>query len=394
MWNWDQGRISYFQFDAIRAMARFVVQHDLISSDSDAIRNETGLDFLPIHYAPWRNYARVFKLCLLVSEDAGKAVHSGVAEILADTGMVTCDEYFHFLAQSTMDPSPALKGWNSSANVKYPLLFSLKYILARLAAHNESSTSLNEIIGAYQISGFSGDEGQADFVTLLGRADESLKVARRVSDTAGVRQARESIKVMSQISYLTCTRSDVICSLNKDDALDIFREVEPHNVDKVADGDAVIRDLASRFRDGSNLAIFNYESSTLSNEIESGFIEGAKVKRAHIVVERNSSLREAYFAKNHSAVCDACKMDTKSKYPWTERVLDLHHILPLSSGTRADSNSGTLLDDLVGICPTCHRAVHRYYDKHLKKAGVRDFDSRAEALDVYEKTKLKISQTR
>ena len=71
-------------------------------------------------------------------------------------------------------------------------------------------------------------------------------------------------------------------------------------------------------------------------------------------------------------------------------VLDLHHALPLSSGTRVASQNGTLLDDLIAICPTCHRAVHRYYDKHLRKANRQDFTDRAEATKVYEDAKARI----
>ena len=80
-------------------------------------------------------------------------------------------------------------------------------------------------------------------------------------------------------------------------------------------------------------------------------------------------------------------MDTSKKYPWVNRILDLHHILPLSSGTRVDSRVGTILDDMVPICPTCHRAIHRYYDDYLKTNSKSDFDNKDEAHEIYVQAK-------
>lgn len=64
------------------------------------------------------------------------------------------------------------------------------------------------------------------------------------------------------------------------------------------------------------------------------------------------------------------------------RVMDLHHLLPLSSGTRVEAE-GTTLDDLVPVCPSCHRAVHRFYDGWLIGNGREDFTNGNEAHEVY-----------
>ena len=77
-----------------------------------------------------------------------------------------------------------------------------------------------------------------------------------------------------------------------------------------------------------------------------------------------------------------CHMDVSEKYPWTEYMLDIHHLLPLSSSV-AITTRGTSLSDIVGICPSCHRSVHIYYSKWLKKNGQDDFSSRIEAMEVY-----------
>lgn len=99
------------------------------------------------------------------------------------------------------------------------------------------------------------------------------------------------------------------------------------------------------------------------NPFDVEFSEGSKLRISHIRTERSSKLREFYFQHtdnpNH---CDMCKMDTQRRYPWAERVLELHHLLPLSSPIRVEKNSSSL-KDIVGLCPSCHRATHKYYSK-------------------------------
>jgi len=116
--------------------------------------------------------------------------------------------------------------------------------------------------------------------------------------------------------------------------------------------------------------------------VEAGFSEGTRVERTHLVLERNAGVRNAFFAQNPTAECDFCGRDTQAEYPWVDRVLDIHHVLPLCSGTRS-TRKGTDLTDLVAVCPTCHRAVHRYYAKWLKGEDRKDFVDANEAKEVY-----------
>ena len=388
MWKWDQGRMEYFQYDVLRTVAQFVLKFDLKNSGPSLIRRQTGLPFsAPSTHSPWRNYSRIFKLCLLVSEEGGAAVPTDVAKILARDGIVTCDEYIHFLIEATTDPSPALSGWTRFATtdvVRHPLCFALKYLLAKAAGLNEYSTPINEIIGAYIQSGFTGDENDTAFLNLMSNRSTYPNVAT----TSSPRQARESIKFISQISYLHNEGGNIITSLSQEDALDIFQVLNPIFGPREANGNLEIKRLASFFRDGSEHDFFDYKNTILSDVLESGFEEGSKVKKTHIVIERNTKLRKLYFERIPTAVCDACHMDTKTKYPWVVNpVLDLHHMLPLSSGTRVDSKKGTMLKDLVPICPTCHRAVHRFYDEYLKTQNTKDFLNEKEARTVYGQAK-------
>lgn len=392
MWKWDQGRMLYFQYDTLRTVANFIVSYDLKNSAPQIIRQETGLDFsAPKTHSPWRNYSRIYKLCLLVSEQDGKAVPTDVAKILSHTGIVTCDEYIHFLVEATTDPSPALSDWSKidvRKKVRSPLCFSLKYLLAKVAGLNEYATPINEVIGAYIHSGFSGDESDEQFLSLMKNRNAYEALVR----TNNPRQARESIKFISQISYLHNAGSDIVVSLSQEDAHEIFHSINPIAGPRLSDGNAEIQRLASFFRDGSEHDFFSYKNTIISDVLESGFSEGSKVKKTHIVIERNAKLRRLYFDKFPTSVCDACALDTTKKYPWVDQVLDLHHILPLSSGTRVDSKRGTMLEDLTPVCPNCHRAVHRYYDDYLKSQNRKDFNSEGEARQVYVEAKQNIER--
>lgn len=392
MWKWDQGRMEYFQYDILKTVARFTLNHDFKNASPALIRSETGLAFAaPSTHSPWRNYSRIFKLCLIVSEKNGVAVPTPIASVLADSGTVTCDEYMHFLVEVVTDPSPALSDWakiSDFSTLRNPLCFSLKYLLAKVAGLNEFFTPINEIIGAYISSGFTGQEDDTAFLSLMPNRDQYPAIANSVDP----RQARESIKFISQISYLHIDSGNVIAALSQEDAFNIFHEINPIHGNREPDGNNEIQRLAALFKDGSVHDFFDYKETIISDVVESGFSEGSKVKKTHIVIERNAKLRDTFFKNNPTSKCDACNLDTNKKYPWVERVLDLHHVLPLSSGTRVDSRKGTLLSDLVPVCPSCHRAVHRFYDAHLKSESRKDFTNEKEARAIYAKAKSSITE--
>lgn len=382
--------MPYFQYDVLRKIAYFITQNTWMRNDALLIKEKTGLEFAaPSTHTPWRNYLRIFKLCLLMSEQNGTALPTPIAQILAQSGLVTCDEYIHFIIEATTDPSPALSEWQKKivggARVRYPLCFSLKYLLAKQIYLNKSITHINEVIGAYVESDFKGDEDNSMFLNIMSKGEAYADI----TTTSDSRQARESIKFISQISYLHNEGSNIIVSLNQKDAHEIFESLTPVDGIFEEDGNKEIQRVATFFKDGSKHDFFDYKNTVVSDVVESGFVEGAKVKKTHIVTERNSNLRKMFFAQRPTTICDACTIDTQKKYPWTERVLDLHHILPLSSGTRVSSR-GAILDDLVPICPTCHRAIHRFYDTHLDVIGRKDFLDKKEAFEVYDGAKKSI----
>ena len=395
MWHWDQGRLEYFQFDNLRKISQFLIKYNFKNVSRELLRNETGLSFAaPDTHTPWRNYSRILKLMLLVYEGSDtSAIPTPVAKILARPGQVTCDEYLHFIASSSTEPSPALSGWAREIPQRYPLLFVLKYALARFIITSIDNVAIDEILVAYDESRFNGSEGQAEFINLINNFSHiyvNIPSTNNKSDL--YRQSRESIFVLAQISYLHIQNKRLIVSLSTEDAIQIFNELEPLSMDQANDKNEEILRRAEMFKDGSTYNEFIYSDTVINNEIESGFLEGGRVKKTHICIERNRALRKNFLSINSSPICDVCRINTHKYYPWADRIIDLHHLLPLSSGTRVEGH-GTTISDLVPLCPTCHRATHRFYDIWLKDRNRNDFLDRQEAREVYNQMKNSFNRT-
>lgn len=386
MWNWEQGRLEYFQFDELRKVARFGSAADLRTAIRSDLEDAVGLPFLPDQeaYRPWRNYGRLFQIAMIaIPQGSASAKLTDVGQLLAEDGKVTTDEYLHFLAQATTQPSPALSGWDHTARLRYPLLFALRFILARATQH-QLATDIADIISSYHFSGFRGDEDQEAF---LGVLDAYTGRALQRVDT---RQPAESVKVLAQLSYLTATRSHVTVSLTPLDAADLFEDLRPVLGTPLAAGADEIDRRAALFLSAKADIETDYPRTALSSISEAGFDdafqEGRRVRRTHVSIERNRIIREMFFTQQPQHTCDLCGVDTRRIYPWTDRLLEVHHLLPLCSGART-SNDGTLLEDLVANCPSCHRAVHRYYDKWLVEENRVDFADAGEAREVYSDAK-------
>lgn len=57
-----------------------------------------------------------------------------------------------------------------------------------------------------------------------------------------------------------------------------------------------------------------------------------------------------------NGVCQGCRLDVRGWFGDT--VLDAHHVIPLAQRPPGAVLTGT--DELVALCPTCHRAVHAH----------------------------------
>ncbi len=117
--------------------------------------------------------------------------------------------------------------------------------------------------------------------------------------------------------------------------------------------------------------------------------EGGKVFCSHGKTERSPLVRKKYFEVHPVIVCDACLLKPNERYPWTDNILELHHILPLSATINVNRTT-TVLDDMIPLCPSCHKSVHVYYKIKLTEWGVPDFGSKHMARAVYEMAKRDI----
>jgi predicted HNH restriction endonuclease len=91
-----------------------------------------------------------------------------------------------------------------------------------------------------------------------------------------------------------------------------------------------------------------------------GFKEGNKKERLHIRRERNRTLVETakrlFIDKHGRLFCEACGFNAVDAYRLPERALiEAHHKVAVSDLT---AGSYTRVEDLVMLCPNCHRAVH------------------------------------
>ncbi len=89
--------------------------------------------------------------------------------------------------------------------------------------------------------------------------------------------------------------------------------------------------------------------------------EGEETFVIHKAIERNKSLRDAKildFLTSHDTLhCEVCSFNFSETYPFLEKnLIEVHHIIPLASLTKAEK---TELKDLVLLCSNCHFAIHQ-----------------------------------
>jgi len=78
-------------------------------------------------------------------------------------------------------------------------------------------------------------------------------------------------------------------------------------------------------------------------------IEGYKKDQLLYIADRDRALAEERKRKD-AYTCQACGFRLKVA---DRHVIECHHLSPVAFGVRE-----TLLDDLISLCPTCHRIAH------------------------------------
>ena len=387
-WRWDQGRLGHFSFANIRGAARaFAALGAVRMVPGDPLRpallaNTTGIAYKPenrVNYPVWRNHKRIFESCLIATKVGKNLFMTDLGQRLAADDDFTADDYLTLCTQRFRYPFPAFKGYEATSERFYPFCAVLKYLFARLTTDALPPLTV-ATLAAYIIgNNCTGTEDLSHYRSLR----ETSYALRDVPE----RQAREILIFISQFSFLQWI----------DGTLELEGQAEAKREEllDIATPDLLpalplpTEELLSRGRLAVDFEPIELPLIEPQAEDEMAFSEGQKIRRSHLRVERSGLLRKVFFERNAPANCDMCQMDIARRYPWAGNLLELHHLLPLASSLAID-DSGTLLTDVVPLCPTCHRSIHAYYRSWLNASHRRDFAGRTEARQVYDEAKTQL----
>jgi hypothetical protein len=392
IWRFDQGRLEYLNFAAIRAEASalLTIEGAELKGAGDVLRQElpslTGMAFASGPNKLWRNYKRVFGLAMLATESDGRLVCTDVCRELCPGGRYFSDPdaYFGHFTKRFYFPSPVFEGYETTGRQVFPVCAILKLLAAKLVAGEEPSVTAVEVCLKLAESGMTGTEPLADFVR--------LRPSRGDSPEPMLRQVRELLGFISQFSFLTWRRPGLFLERfgDPDMVADfVSRLASPVVGRRLSDpAGEILRLGGCRVASGEKPLVI----PVVLSADDLGFVEGKPGRVTHLRHERSRKLRDFYFKQKRPCRCDMCSLVPKDRYPWVDGLLELHHLLPLASPARVTA-ARTALDDLVPLCPNCHRATHSYYGVWLRRGGVSDFASRQQAVECYEQAKKNLIGT-
>ena len=382
-WRFDQGRLNYFQVDEIKKIACALALADGIakpSVDNDGLRTllsmHTSQPFSPANYTVWRNYGRAFGCMMLASEIGDRIVATELCKRIAlNPTEFDSDDYLAHFSRNFYYDSPVFVGYTGVGKQVFPVVAIVKFLISEFLLHGKDCVNLTEIAQYLIANEVTGQEDLAFYG----------KLKQNTSDgNIDIRQTRELVRFISQFSFLKWDNPNLyIETIDKSELFQIEKSLLPVIRNRESDAALEVNQLGSYISDNALGTLTLSKMDTLEEE----FTEGNKIRVTHLRTERSSKLRDMYFStSSNSQVCDMCTIDTKKRYPWTKHVIELHHLLPLSSPVRVESGK-TSLKDLVGLCPSCHRATHKFYTSWFKTRGLRDFGTYTEAQDVYRQAK-------
>ncbi len=380
-WRWDQGRVVYFQVDVMREIAKVLVVFDNQDINDPAVndvlaatlRERVGLPFAaPEDYKINRNYGRVFQCGLLARYDGHRLQVSDICRLLAvETSLLSDgDSYLLEVMRRFRYPFPAFEDYDAQQQRVYPFCAVLKYLISLLSMGQEPKARLSDICRFVIGNGCTGLEPLETY--------QHLSPTDYVPSKTELRQLREMMSFISQLSFLTIFDGYLYLDVaDEAEAWQILQSgVVPLPVAPQTDRTAEFRQLG---RWSDQLAILPQSTQKSQWQPDAQIAEGRRVMVQHFRIERSPLLRKFYKAAHPDPICEACGLHVQQKYPWVGYMLDIHHLLPLASAMQ----QGTTLSDIVGLCPSCHRAIHSYYRRWLKANSQKDFNDRQEAMAVY-----------
>ena len=394
-WRWDQGRLEYFRFETIRTMSRVLLEKNRMSlydpeEDADLrqkMRRVAKVEFLPIKsgYAVWRNYGRVFKSALLATDIDGRLVCTDICRALARDEIDSVADYVLHLARVFYLNGPvfdARKYDPQDAHI-FPFCAAIKLAIVRSATEaNAAGVSVEDIRDFLFASQSTGREDWEYYASLRkSPVDWSARDQRR--------QIREMLIFVGQMPFLKWDGKrlslDMPQGADESALRDMFACISPLSRKKSKFPSEEILNMGGI---AEPFGVFDFGLTEVITARDLVFGEGGRKMANHVIIERSSKLRRWYFSQIKSPICDITGNPANAGFPWVDNILEIHHVVPLSSSLHIDLR-GTVFDDLVALTPTSHRAIHAYYGRWLRRKKRKDFSDKAEAWRVYESAKAK-----
>lgn len=388
-WRWDQGRLSYFQYENLKVIAHCLVRLEGVvinQKDIDPLRaaleSGTGLPFAPKSYSIWRNYKRVFECSFLATNINDRLYVTDFCKRLAsdNTKKIDVDEFLSLFIPRFRFPFAAFNDYKKSEQLIYPFCAVLKFLISNSLSGKQAAISLEDVFAFIIGNNCTGLEPIEHYA--------GLKKTNYKPDGDENRQVREMLIFISQMSILKWYAGSLFLDISPKDYEDyngfqhltnpFFKEPKQIREEEYLSMTAL-----------TDEPVYKFELQSREAPADDIFMEGKRTRVTHIKIERSPLLRKLFFEKYPETVCDMCVCETKQRYPWTDNLLEVHHILPLSS-TLSITGEGTSLTDVVGLCPNCHKSVHTYYKNWLNKYKLDDFRNCVEAKEIYHQAKTSI----
>lgn len=382
-WRWDQGRQTYFRFENLKRISGCLANLEGIEVSGigdtwlrESLSTQTGLPFAPANYTIWRNYARVFACALIATQLEGELRMTDIGRRLGttDPSAIDVDEYLSFWIPRFYFPFPAFQEYAPVADRVFPLCAVLKYLLANFLANGEASVDLQQVFSLIVGNECDGTEPLEEYT--------SLSNTGRSPSSDEERQVREMLIFASQMSWLKwyggALHIDIILGdlQSEEDLKSIIEPLQNTRSDTRQQEILFLGRVTTEITRSISLTTREIPEDVL-------FTEGRRVRVTHLRTERSPQLRRLFLSRNSVPICNMCTCNTRLRYPWTNNLLEIHHLLPLSSAITV-TGEGTSLEDVVGLCPNCHRSVHIFYRRWFEENLVNDFSSKDQAREVYQ----------
>ncbi|MDG1156594.1 MAG: HNH endonuclease [Litorivicinaceae bacterium] len=106
---------------------------------------------------------------------------------------------------------------------------------------------------------------------------------------------------------------------------------------------------------GALAELIGYEEIAETSDEDDALYEGA-VKISNIRVRERNPRNRLLCLRLHGERCQICGFMPEERYGAAGNIIEVHHLQPLSSNDTSRPYSPK--DDLIPLCPNCHRAVH------------------------------------